>query len=204
MTMGEFTLLDWIVVVIVVYSVVSSLIRGFVREVLGLVTVLAGLLIAAWFHGRLASALGGVLRTENQALFASFAVLFLGTLLAGFVLIRVIQKFFEFASLQWFDRLLGGAFGLVRGWLVAAVIFLALTSFGIQAEAVRNSALSPYFLPAVRLVATVTPFDLKARFLIGYAQVERWWRENFPRDADPQSGSEGEAAPEGPTADPGP
>jgi membrane protein required for colicin V production len=172
---SQFTLLDWIVVIIIAYSVAMSVVRGFVREVLGLATVVAGLLIAAWFHSTLAGVLEGFLRTENQALFASFVLLFGGTLLVGFTLIHFIRRFFEFAHIQWFDRLLGAAFGLLRGWLVAAVVFLTLTSFGIASDAVRNATLSHYFLPAVRFVATLTPFDMKARFLIGYAEVERWW-----------------------------
>jgi membrane protein required for colicin V production len=91
----------------------------------------------------------------------------------------MIYRFFEFARIQWFDRLLGGAFGFVRGWLIGAVVFLGLTSFGIQSETVRNSELAPYYLPGARAVAAVTPFDLKARFLIGYEEVQRWWSENL-------------------------
>jgi len=178
------TLLDWIVVAIVLYSVVMSALRGFVREVLGLATVVVGLLVAAWLHQRVGGVLEGYLRTENQALFAGFALLFVGTLIAGFGLIWVIYRFFEFAHVEWFDRVLGAGFGFVRGWLVAAVVFLTLTSFGVQSEAVRNSRLSPYFLPAVRAVTSVTPFDLRARFLIGYDEVQRWWNEALGRGAD--------------------
>jgi len=173
----QFTFLDWIVLAIVAYSVVTSVIRGFVREVLGLLTVVVGLLVASWFYPRVSGLLEGVLRTENQAYFASFAALFLGTLLVGFAVVRIVQKFFEFAHIEWVDRLLGGAFGLVRGWLLAAVVFLTLTSFGIQSDAVANSSLSHYFLPAVRLIARVVPFDLKARFMVGYDEVERWWAD---------------------------
>ena len=180
--MGDFTLLDWLVAVIVCYSVAMSIVRGFIREVLGLATVVGGLLIAAWFHASVATVLEDFLRTENQALFASFAVLFFGTLVVGVALTYLIRRFVEFAQLEWFDRLLGAAFGLVRGWLIAAVIFLMLTSFGVGTEAVRNSTLSHYFLPAVRFVATLAPFDLKARFLIGYEGVERWWEQALEPD----------------------
>lgn len=203
--MSELTVLDWIVVLIVTYSVVTSVVRGFVREVLGLATLVLALLIAAWFHAPLGRVLAEFLRSENQALFASFAILFGATFLVGFVTIRLIRKLVKFASVEWVDRILGGAFGLVRGWLIAAVLFLALTSFGIGAQAVRSSSLSHYFLPAVRLLATLTPFELKARYLIGYEEVRRWWTEgpgglNQPDDSlsGPEGGGEsGEAAPAG-------
>jgi membrane protein required for colicin V production len=202
--LSDFTVLDWVVVVIVTYSVVASVVRGFVREVLGLATLVAALLIAAWFHAPLGRVLAGFLRSENQALFASFVILFGATFLVGFVTIRLIRKLVKFASVEWVDRILGGAFGLVRGWLVAAVLFLALTSFGIGASAVRSSSLSHYFLPAVRLLATVTPFELKARYLIGYDDIRRWWNDQMgqPDESFSEPGADGETGEEAPAVSP--
>ena len=173
------TLLDWLVVAILLYSVVMSAMRGFVREVLGLVTVVVGVVLAAWFYRDVGTIFFSVVRTEDLALFFGFSLLFGGTLIVGFTLIWLVYRFFEFAHIEWFDRLLGGAFGFVRGWLIGVVIFLGLTSFEIQSDVVRNSELSPYFLSGSRVVAVVTPFELKAKFLIGYEEVQRWWRENL-------------------------
>ncbi len=178
-SIGNLTLLDWLVFAILVYSIVMSAMRGFVREVLGLATVVAGVLLAAWFYRDVGTIFLSIIRTEDLALFFGFFLLFGATLLVGFTLIWLTYKFFEFAHIEWFDRLLGGAFGFVRGWLIGVVIFLGLTSFEVQSEAVRNSELSPYFLPGSRVVAVVTPFELKAKFLIGYEEIQRWWRENL-------------------------
>ena len=175
----DFTLLDWLAVAIVLYSIVMSALRGFVREVLGLVTVVVGLFLAAWCHDELALLFKGVVINENYALFFGFSILFLGTLVVGFTTIWFIYRVFKVAHIEWFDRLLGGAFGFVRGWLIAAVIFIGLTSFGVLPNAVRNSELSPYFLAGSRAVALFTPFELKAKFLIGYEEVQRWWIENL-------------------------
>ncbi len=175
----DFTLLDWIVLGIVLYSVVMSAVRGFVREVLGLATVLSALFLAAWFHRDLGMLFRDIFSTENLALFFGFSLLFVGTLIVGFTLIWLAYRFFKFAHIEWFDRLLGGAFGFIRGWLLATVIFLVLTSFGVRSETVRDSELSPYFLHGSRVVAAVTPFELKSRFMVGYEEVQRWWRENL-------------------------
>ena len=174
----NFTLLDWIIAAILLYSVVISTMRGFFREVLGLVTVVMAVVLAAWLYRDVGAIFTGVVAEENIALFIGFTIIFFGTLVVGFTVIRFIYKFFEFARVEWFDRLLGGAFGFVRGWLIGVVIFLGLTSFEVQSEAVKNSELAPYFLPGSRVVAVVTPFELKAKFLIGYEEVQRWWREN--------------------------
>ena len=84
----------------------------------------------------------------------------------------------KFAKLEWADRLLGAAFGLIRGWVIGAVLLLGLTAFEVQTERLKNSELAPYFLPGSRVIAVVTPYELKAKFLVGYRVMERWWREH--------------------------
>ena len=178
-SISQFNLLDWAVLGLLLYSVVMSAFRGFVREVLGLVTVVVALLLAAWLHRDLGMLFEDIFSSESIALFLGFSFLFLATLTLGFTLIRLIYKFFEFAHIEWFDRVLGGAFGFVRGWLLGSVIFLVLTSFGVRQEAVKKSELSAFFLPGSQLVAALTTFELKARFMIGYEEMKRWWRENL-------------------------
>ena len=179
MAILDFTLLDWVVLGIVLYSVVMSAVRGFVREVLGLITVLLAIFLAAWFYRDVGMVFRDVAASENIALFLGFSLLFAGTLIVGFTSIWLIYRFFKFARLEWFDRLLGGSFGFVRGWLVGSAIFLGLTAFGIQSDVVKNSQMAPYFLPGSRIVAVATPFELKAKFLIGYREVQRWWSERL-------------------------
>ena len=175
--MLNFSMLDWLILAILVYSIASSAIRGFVREALGLVTVLAGALLAAWFYRGVAGLFKDVVRTENLALFLGFSVIFLAALIAGFVIIWLITRVMKFAKLQWADRLLGAAFGFIRGWVVGAVLLLGLTAFEVQTERLKNSKLAPYFLPGSRVIAVLTPYELKAKFLVGYRALERWWRE---------------------------
>ncbi len=177
LSITQFSLLDWIILVILTASIVTSAIKGFVREVLGLISVLAGALLASWFYRSVAGMFKDVVRTENLALFLGFSVIFLATLVAGFVIIWLITRVMKSVKLQWADRLLGAAFGFVRGWLIGAVILLALTSFEIQTERVKNSELAPYFLPGSRVIAVATPYELKAKFLVGYRALERWWQQ---------------------------
>ena len=171
------TVLDWFLIAILVYSIVISWFKGFVREVLGLITVIAGVLLAAWFYRGFAGSFKDVVRTENFALFLGFSGIFLATLVAGFVTIWLIARFVKFAKLQWADRMLGAAFGFIRGWVIGAVVLLALTAFDVQTERLKNSGLVPYFLPGSRVIAVLTPYEMKAKFLVGYRALERWWRQ---------------------------
>ena len=173
----HFSLLDFVILGILAYSTAIAWLKGFVREVFGLITVGTAGLLAAWFYSDAASMFKNVVRTENIALFLGFSVIFLVTLIAGFVTIWLVTRFMKFAKIEWADRLLGAAFGFIRGWMIGAVILLALTAFGIQTERIKNSELAPYFLPGSRVIAIVTPYELKAKFLVSYRALERWWRQ---------------------------
>src|SRR5438552_17218841 len=118
MIIFKFSLLDWLMLAILVYSIVISWYKGFVREVFWLITVVVGILLAAWFYHGVGIRFKDVVRTENIALFLGFSLIFLVTLLAGFIVISLISRFLKFAKLQWADRLLGAAFGFVRGWVI--------------------------------------------------------------------------------------
>jgi membrane protein required for colicin V production len=177
MILFKFSLLDWLLLAILVYSIAISWFKGFVREVLGLITVLVAVLLAAWFYRGVGRLFKDVVRTENIALFFGFSLIFVMTLVAGFVVIWLVTKFMKFAKLQWADRLLGAAFGFIRGWVISAAILLALTAFEIQTERLKGSELAPYFLPGSRVIAVMTPYEMKAKFLVGYRALERWWRQ---------------------------
>src|SRR5437762_14326464 len=79
------TLLDWLLIAILVYSIVMSWLNGFIREDLGLITVLAVLLLVAWFYRGFANLFIVVVRIDNVAIFFGFSVIFLATLVAGLV-----------------------------------------------------------------------------------------------------------------------
>jgi membrane protein required for colicin V production len=171
-------LLDVIVAVALIVSIALAAHKGFVKELMGLGSLAVGFLLGAWFYRSAAEPFKGVVKSENIALFFGFSVVFLGTLLVGVLAIWVAQKLLKFAKIQWFDRLLGAAFGFIRGWVLGSIFFLALTSFGMQSDRVKTSQLAPYFLPGARVIAVLVPYDLKARFLVGYGAVEKWWREH--------------------------
>jgi len=174
---AAFTAIDWIVIIILLTSVVLAAIKGFVRELIGLGSIVLAFLLAAWFYTSAAEPFKDVVKTENLALFCGFSIVFIGTLVLGVVVSWIVSKFIKAASLQWFDRCLGSLFGFLRGWVLGGILFAGLTAFNIQSERVRNSELAPFFLPASRLIAWVTPADFKEHFRSGYAAMERLWRE---------------------------
>lgn len=174
---SQFNVLDWIVLTIVVSSVVSSVLKGFAREAISLGAVILGLLLASWFYAEAGNLVLEYVKTQEIASLIGFAVIFLGILLAGGIVSFLVTKFLQATDLQWFDRLLGAAFGFTRGWLVGSVIFLGLTAFPVRITTIQQSVLGPYLLMSARVLVLVTPAPLKQRFLEGYEEVRQLWEK---------------------------
>ncbi|MGA2982907.1 MAG: CvpA family protein [Terriglobia bacterium] len=160
--------LDYILAAIVVASVVTAIMKGFVQELISLASVLIALVVAAIGYTRAALWFDDLTKSHDIALGLGFLVLFVGTLLAGTLMGLLARKLIKTAGIQWFDRFLGGIFGLVRGVLVDAILLMALMAFAIKPDAVRQSALAPYVTTGARLIAFVMPGSLRAQFHLGF------------------------------------
>lgn len=171
--MGTWNWLDWTLATVVCVSVVAAALKGFIRELISLAAVLMGLVIAALSYQRAAVGFEDMTRSHEIALGAGFLTLFLATLLVGGVVSVLAKKLIKTAGLQWVDRLLGGAFGLIRGVVVDCILLLALVAFGIKAEAVRQSLLAPYVTTGARVIALALPSGLKEQFRSGFEKFRQ-------------------------------
>lgn len=160
--------LDCILAAIIVASVLTAMMKGFVQELISLASVLIGLVLAAFGYTRAALWFEDLTKSHEIALGLGFLVLFLGTLLAGALVGVVARKLIKTAGIEWFNRFLGGIFGLVRGVLVDTILLMAMLAFAIKPEAVQQSALAPYVTTGTRVIALVMPENLRAQFHIGF------------------------------------
>jgi membrane protein required for colicin V production len=166
--MGSWNWLDCILAAIVLASLVTAVMKGFVQELISLASVLIGLVVAAFGYPRAALWFDDLTKSHEIALGLGFMVLFLGTLLAGALVGVLARKLIKTAGIQGFDRFLGGIFGLVRGVLVDAILLMVLMAFAIKPDAVQKSALAPYVTTATRVIALIMPASLRAKFHLGF------------------------------------
>jgi len=128
------TVFDYTVLAIVGFSVVLSVTRGLVREVLALAAWVVAFVAAGFFAGELAGLMPAAVGGEELRLLAGFVAVFLVALLAMSLLAMAASRLVRSAGLGVEDRVLGGVFGLARGVLVLLVLVLAagLTSLPRQ------------------------------------------------------------------------
>lgn len=138
------TLLDYVVLTIIGFSVLLSVIRGLVREVLAL-AAWAVAFVAAWLlGGELATLMPEEIPTMELRLLAGFATVFFLALLAMSLVAIALSQLVKSAGLSVEDRMLGALFGLARGLLVVMALVLVAGATSLPAEPVwREAALRP-------------------------------------------------------------
>jgi membrane protein required for colicin V production len=159
--------LDWLLAILLTYSVVRAAMRGFFQETFALGGLILGFLFACWFYRLLAIDLKGLITSLQIAELAAFLLILAGTMIVASLLGRILRHTASAIGLGFVDRLLGAVFGLLRGALLGVALLLAVTAFLPRSPWVENSDLAPYFLRAAHAVSFVMPSDLKLRLLDG-------------------------------------
>lgn len=139
-------MIDYIIIGIILFSIIVSLFRGFVREVLSLATWIIAFLVSANFYSHITEYLTQF-KSDYVRNGVAIAILFLLTLIAGALINFVISKLVDKTGLSGTDRVLGACFGLLRGVLVVAALLFFLDTFTnlSQTDWWKESKLIPHF-----------------------------------------------------------
>lgn len=169
--------LDLLALAVILISIVTALFKGIAAELISLTGVLLGLAMGVIFYPTAGGLLQHLGLEAMTALLLGFLLPFAGCLLAAALLIRLADSTLRALYLKWADRLLGGAFGLLRGWLMVAVVFLALAAFPVSTGILEESRTAAFFLTTADLLVEVTPSDFRKRFEKGYREIYQKWIE---------------------------
>lgn len=120
------TAFDYAVLTIVGLSVIFSVMRGMIKEVLSILGWVAAFYVGRTYTSQLLPMMPADIPSESLRILAAFLVLFLATLLLSTLLAIAISTVFKKIGLGWLDRLLGAFFGIFRGLLIICIlVFLA-------------------------------------------------------------------------------
>jgi membrane protein required for colicin V production len=158
---------DWIILAAIFLSTVAAIARGLFYELFSLAGVVVGYLLAVWRYRALAGHLQPYVNAPWVADIAAFLLIFLVVVILAGLIGRVTRRLLKEVGMSWFDRVLGGVFGLFRGFLMVAVVLLGMTSFAPSSQWLAGSQLAPYFLVAGRAAIWLAPSELRAQFYKG-------------------------------------
>lgn len=171
--------LDFILGGLFISSVVSGLLRGFSRTIVGFATSVVAVLASIWFYSSVAVYIGPYVAYPALANFAGFTLIFLTITLVGATISALLARVIKFAGLRWLDRLIGGGLGAVRASIIAAAIVLGLCAFtrNPPPPAVAQSRFAPYAIEVANVIKSLAPKELRDGFDESYQKAKKLWRD---------------------------
>lgn len=115
---------DYAVLTVTALSVLISIWRGLVREVMSLLSWLVALWAATRFSVVMAEWLPAAITNPSLRYLTAFLVVFLGTVIILELFGVLLAKLLHAVGLAFIDRLLGAVFGFARGALIAWILTL--------------------------------------------------------------------------------
>jgi len=172
--------LDVILLIILVITIILGLIKGLVRQLIGILAVIVGVILAMAYYPYVSQIIKPLFKNESLAHFLGFLVIFVLTLILGWIIARLFSKVMK-GSLKFFNHLLGGVIGLIKGILICGVLIFALLVFPVQNKALEESELAPYCLKATRAAIGLIPSELKEKFNKAYHDIVKKGEEDAKR-----------------------
>ncbi len=169
--------IDLVLIVVLLLSVIGGLKGGFARVGIGFIAAILGIFIGFWSYGIVGAYVLDYVSSRQMANLIGFFVIFFGVVILGAIVGAILAKFLKWAGLSGFDRVLGGAFGLVRGFIIAAAIATVLLAFAPSPppRSVVESKLLPYIVDVSSVLASMTPHDIKDAFRDAKEKTQKDW-----------------------------
>jgi len=128
----QFNWFDYCLAVVIFLSLILGIKRGFVKEIISIITWLAAFFVAILFTNYLAIYFGQYIKSALLANFVGFFVLFVGVLIIGALVNYIITQLVQKTGLTIADRFFGAIFGGVRGILIVLLIVFIVSAANFQ------------------------------------------------------------------------
>lgn len=150
---------DLVIIVSLVLFTLRGATNGLVGEIAGICSLIGGFWAArAW--GAQAGQWLNFIADPSLRSICAYALVFIAAMFAIGLLARIIRKLLAFSFVSWIDRILGASFGLVKGVLVWALIFIIMQKLFQDAQFLRESRALPYFSAIIDQIKQWLPPDL--------------------------------------------
>ena len=156
--------LDIILLLCFVPAIIGGLRRGFIAQVVAIISIILGILLSFKFSAVLSGWLGQWIEAGEQVLHViSFAVIMILAILALAAVGKLIEATVKIILLGWLNRLLGLIFALLKYALIIGLLLMLFNSLNGQFHLVNQKVLDSSLLygPLLNMANSVFPY-LKA------------------------------------------
>lgn len=156
--------LDIILLLCFIPAIIGGLRRGFIAQVVAIISIILGIWLSFKFSAVLSGWLGQWIEAGEQVLHViSFAVIMILAILALAAVGKLIEATVKIILLGWLNRLLGLIFALLKYALIIGLLLMLFNSLNGQFHLVNQKVLDSSLLygPLLNMANSVFPY-LKA------------------------------------------
>jgi membrane protein required for colicin V production len=159
--------LDLVVIIIVLISAVLALLRGFVKEVLGILAIVGAGFSTLWLFTPARTFARQYIEAALLADIVAGATLFIVTMIVFSLVSSAISHRVRESSLGPLDRTLGFLFGLVRGGAIVSLAWLAMNwvweTPAKQPDWMKDARTAPFLHKGGDVLRALVPASLLER-----------------------------------------
>ena len=169
-------LLDLGIIVILFLAGLRGYYRGFLQEISVVVGLVVGLVFAAHYYLNLARLISQWVHTPLYSRIISFLII----LVLVYWLIRIagnlLHRFLSAVFLGSLDRLLGGAFAVLKGAVILGFLLAIITlSVSNDSKLLKESITAPYLKKLYTETLVLLPPEFKQQVQERFLKFERDW-----------------------------
>ena len=173
--------LDIGLVVLFAMGLGIGLARGFVRILIGILSLIVAFFLASRYQDQIAAVMTSRHVTETPARIGAYILVFVATMIAGGLVAWIVGKILKLAMLSFPDRLAGGALGIVGALLAAAFLVHPLVASSPDgSRLLATSKLAPYVSVVADVGNAAAPDAVAKRYESGIDSLRRVWRGEVP------------------------
>lgn len=170
--------LDVVVLIVVAFCLIRGLFRGLIREVAGIIAVVAGFYGANTYYPMIAVHIEPWIESPGIRNLLCFFILFSLILMVVGALARLIRKLLRLVFLGWVDRTFGMVFGGAKGVLIIAVLFIMVTTFVPgNGKLISDSKTAPHVASVAKAMTLFVSRNMKADFFTHLEGMQKKWKK---------------------------
>lgn len=155
------SIIDIILLICFVPALINGVKKGFISQVISIVSLVAGVWVSFEFASIFAQWIGQYIQaSENILNIVAFAVIMVGVFVVLGLVARFIEGIVKFVMLEWLNKLLGVVFSLLKAGLIIGLLIMVFSSLNNNLQLVDEQVLaeSTLYTPLKNMAYTVFPY----------------------------------------------
>lgn len=155
------SIVDIILLICFIPALVSGIRKGFISQVISIVSLIAGVWVSYEFSSAVGAWLGQYIEAAENVLKLTAFIIIMIAVFAGLALLgRLLEGIINFVMLGWVNKLLGLAFALLKTGLIVGLLIMVFCSLNNNLHLVSEEILadSVLFTPLKNAAYTIFPY----------------------------------------------